>query len=158
MAQVQIRHSSPPADDDVFVIHMGAGSVDVAIAGAIRNHDEYIGLLDQRGRFTVSVFAAMAGVSVAAILEALPQGQYGRARFGDLRRHRVAHLATTILDPSHTPQMVNLQRVHFDLILPVPGIERSVAEVGPHELDVIRQRLHRPAANLLALFDPRQRK
>lgn len=158
MVQIEIRLNAAPADDDVVVIHMGAGSVPAVVAGAMRNHDSYIGLLDLAGRFTVSVFAITDGVSEAQILEALPQGQFGRAVFGDLRRHSIEVLATSIHDSAQPADMRNLQRVHFDLVVPLPGSALPLVDMSPSQLEALRQRLAEPVAEVLALFVPRRRK
>lgn len=158
MTRIHLRLGEPPADDDVVVIHMGAGLLDAVVAGALRNHDSYIGLLDDIGRFTISVFAVTAGVSEVEILEALPQGQFGRAAFGDLRRRSFDVLATSVLDRAQPVEMQRLQRVHFDVVIPVPGSATPVGELSPADLAALRERLGEPVASVLALFVPRRRK
>ena len=80
--EIILRDDPGPSDDQVVVIHMGAGAVDVAVAAALRNYRAYQAFSARGGEFTVSVFAAMAGITEDMILGAMPHPQYGRARYG----------------------------------------------------------------------------
>ena len=156
--QIIVRDDTPPADDEIVVIHMGAGAVEVAVAAALRNYRVYAAVSTRGGEFTVSVFAAMAGVTEAMILEAMPHPQYGRARYGAIRS-RFALLPTTILG---TPVPDEVMSVHFDVVLPIAGLELP-ADFDPTDaddelLERIQAVLSASAADLLALFEPRLRR
>lgn len=158
MSLIEVRYGEEPADDDVFVIHMGAGAADPVVFGAIRNHDAYIGLIDDAGRFTVSVFAVMSGVTEAMIVNAMPQGQFGRATFGEIRRSGLRYLATSIVERDQSPEWGLLQGVHYDLLLPVDGRASHVVDLTPPELSELRLELVGPVTAVLELFAPRRRK
>jgi hypothetical protein len=156
--QIIARDDPAPADDEIVVIHMGAGAVEVAVVAALRNYRSYAPFSTRGGEFPVSVFAAMAGVTEAMILGAMPHPQYGRARYGAIR-NRFALLPTTILG---TPVPDEVMSVHFDIVLPTASLELA-ADFDPSEaadelVERIRTVLNASAAELLALFEPRLRR
>ena len=156
--QIIVRNDPGPADDETVLIHMGVGAVDVAVAAALRNYRSYVGVSSRGGEFTVSVFAVMAGVTEAMILDAMPHSQFGRAEYGDVRG-RFALLPTTILG---TPVPEDVMAVHFDVVLPLPGLNLPTdfdpSDADDEALDGIRAVLRSSVAELLALFEPRFRR
>jgi hypothetical protein len=95
---------------------------------------------------------------MSRIVTAMPQGQFGRATFGEIRRRGLGYLATSIIEPHSTPEWEQLQRVHFDLLLPVPGRTLPVVDLTPPELTELRLELAAPVAEVLSLVVPRRRK
>jgi len=156
--QIILRRDPGPADDETVLIHMGAGAADVAVAAALRNYRSYRGLSSRGGEFTVSVFAVMAGVTEAMILDAMPHPQFGRARFAAVR-DRFALLPTTVLG---TPVPDEVMAAHFDVVLPAAGLvlppDFDPSEAEDEDLDGIRAVLIASVAELLALFEPRFRR
>jgi hypothetical protein len=156
--EIILRDDPGPSDDQVVVIHMGAGAVDVAVAAALRNYRAYEAFSARGGEFTVSVFAAMAGITEEMILGAMPHPQYGRARYGAVRSH-FSLLATTILG---TPVPDDVMAVHYDVILPTGALQLpddfDPTEADDDLIDRIRSALNAPMAELLRLFEPRVRR
>lgn len=155
---ITLRDDAGPADDQVVLIHMGAGAVEVAITAALRNYRAYRPFSPAGGEFTVSVFAAMAGVTEEMILAAMPHPQYGRARYGDVR-DRFRLLPTIIIG---TPVPDEVMAVHYDVVLPageldLPG-DFDPTEADDEVVEEIRSALNGPAAELLRLFEPRARR
>jgi hypothetical protein len=156
--EVILRDDPGPSDDQVVVIHMGAGAVDVAVAAALRNYRAYQSLSAKGGEFTVSVFAVMAGVTEEQILGSMPHPQYGRATYGALRSH-FSLLPTTILG---TPVPDDVMAVHYDVILPTGALQLpddfDPTEADDDLVDRVRSALDAPVAELLRLFEPRVRR
>lgn len=156
--EIILRDDPGPSDDQVIVIHMGAGAVDVAVTAALRNYRAYQAFSAKGGEFNVSVFAAMAGVTEGLILEAMPYPQYGRARYGLVRSHFLL-LPTTILG---TPVPDDLMTVHYDIVLPTGALQLpddfDPSEADDDLVDRVRSALNAPMAELLRLFEPRLRR
>lgn len=156
--EIILREDPGPSDDQVVVIHMGAGAVDVAIAAALRNYRAYASFSDKGGEFTVSVFAAVAGITEEMILGAMPHPQYGRARYGILRDHFLL-LPTTILG---TTVPDDVMAVHYDIVLSTGEFELpsgfDPTEADDELVDQVRSALNAPIVELLRLFEPRVRR
>lgn len=156
--EVILRDDPGPSDDQVVLIHMGAGAVDVAIAAALRNYPAYRAFSTRGGEFTVSVFAAMAGITEELILGAMPHPQYGRATYGAVRS-RFSLLPTTILG---TPVPDDVMAVHYDVILPTGALplpdDFDPTEADDDVVERVRSALNPPVAELLRLFEPRVRR
>lgn len=156
--QIIVREDPGPADDETVLIHMGVGAVDVAVAAALRNSRSYREVSSGGGEFTVSVFAVMAGVTEAMILEgdAPPPVRAGEVRG---RSDRFVLLPTTILG---TPVPDEVMAAHFAVVLPVAGLvlpaDFDPSEAQDEELEGIRAVLSASVAELLALFEPRLRR
>lgn len=153
-----LRPSLELSDDDDLVIHMGAGARRDVARAAIRNYHAYEGIRGGAGAFTVSVFAAIGGVTEPEIVEALPQRQYGVARHGDLR-DRFTLWPTTITGTG-VPDRV--MAVHFDVVLPAAGFElpagRAIEDLTDAELAALDALLGPSVEELLPLFLPRRAK
>jgi hypothetical protein len=156
--EIILRDDPGPSDDQVVLIHMGAGAVDVAITAALRNYGAYRTFSTSGGEFTVSVFAAMAGITEEQILEAMPHPQYGRATYGAVRSH-FSLLPTTVLG---TPVPDDVMTVHYDVILPIGDLQLpddfDPTEADDDVVDLVRSALTGPVAELLRLFEPRVRR
>lgn len=155
---VVLRPTFELTDDNTVVIHMGAGARRDVVRAAIRNYHAYEGIHDRPGAFTVSVFAAAGGVSEADIIAALPQRQYGVARYGALR-DRFEFWATTITGTA-IPEAV--MRMHFDVVLPDGDFRlpagSTIEDLDDAQLATIDTLLGPPVDKLLALFLPRKAK
>jgi len=155
---VILRPSVELTDDDDLVIHMGAGARREVVRAAIRNYHAYEGIHGRAGAFTVSVFAAIAGVSEAEIVAALPQRQYGVGRYGDLR-DRFSVWPTTI---TGTAIPERIMAVHFDVVLPAVGFElapgSTVEDLDDPALAALDGLLGPSVEELLPLFLPRKAK
>lgn len=155
---VILRPSFELTDDDDLVIHMGAGARRDVVRAAIRNYHAYEGVQGGTGAFTVSVFAAIGGVTEAEIVAALPQRQYGVGRYGDLR-DRFSVWPTTITGTA-IPERV--MAVHFDVVLPAASFQlptgRTVEDLDDAELTALDALLGPSVEELLPLFLPRRAK
>lgn len=76
---IVLRERFELSDDDEIVIHMGAGVHADVVRAALRIYHEYAGIAGRPGAFTMSVFAAIGGVSKDDILTALPHHRFGVA-------------------------------------------------------------------------------
>lgn len=156
--EIILRDNPGPSDDQVVVIHMGAGAVDVAVAAALRNYQAYRPISARGGEFTVSVFAAMGGITEELILGAMPHPRYGRATYGAVRSH-FSLLPTTILG---TMVPDDVMAVHYDVILPTGALQLpddfDPTEAGDDLVDEVRSALNAPVTELLRLFEPRMRR
>jgi hypothetical protein len=155
---VVLRPTLDLSDEDDLIIHMGAGARQDVVRAAIRNYHAYEGIHGQPGAFTVSVFAAIAGVTEAEIISALPQRQYGVTRYGNLRG-RIPVWPTTITGTAIPERVI---AVHFDLVLPTLGFElpagRSVEDLDDGELGALDAVLSPSVEEILPLFLPRRSK
>lgn len=146
------------SDEDDLIIHMGAGARRDVVRAAIRNYHAYEGIRGESGAFTVSVFAAIGGVTEGEIVAALPQRQYGVTRYGNLRG-RIPVWPTTITGTA-IPERV--MAVHFDLVLPASGFElpagKSVEDLDDGELGALDALLSPTVEEILPLFLPRRSK
>jgi hypothetical protein len=128
------------------------------VRAAIRNYHAYQGIADRLGAFTVSVFAAIGDVTESEIVAALPQRQYGVARYGDLRG-RFELWATTITGTA-IPERV--MAVHFDVVLPDGGFRLPVGmvieDLDDDALAAIDQLVGPAVEVLLPCFLPRRTK
>src|SRR5436853_282527 len=122
---VLLRPTFELTDDDTVVIHMGAGARREVVRAAVRNYHAYEGLHGRPGAFTVSVFAVSGDVGEADVVAALPQRQYGVARYGDLRP-RFDLWPTTITGTTIPERVMSL---HFDVVLPDQGFRLPAGSV-----------------------------
>ncbi|HVW32572.1 MAG TPA: hypothetical protein VHL53_08545, partial [Acidimicrobiia bacterium] len=145
-------------DDDTVVIHMGAGARRDVVRAAIRNYHAYEGIQDRAGAFTVSVFAALGDITALEIVAALPQRQYGIARYGDLRGR--FELWPTTITGTAVPDRV--MAVHFDVVLPDEGFQLPagtvIEDLDDDALAAIDELLGPAVEDLLPCFLPRRTK
>lgn len=156
MYAVHLRSVSPIPDDTTLVIHMGAGAAGNLIANMLTFHDSYAGVIDEFGRFMVSVYATVDGVTQADITSAMPQKQFGTATFATIGTAGF-HLYPTTIVGLETPAIADLQRVHFDIEVPAtPRV--SVGDLSEAEAEAVRSELLDPVERVLELFKPRRPK
>jgi len=145
-------------DDDMVLIHMGAGAVESAAKAALLNFDSYRGLESAGGLLCVSVFGLTHGVTKMDILAVMRHGQYGQARYGDIK-HIARVIPTTIINDETTHEMAALQAAHYDLVIDVPS--QSLAKDCPidnldqTQRDLIHDEVCEVLRLLLARFEPR---
>jgi hypothetical protein len=148
-------------DDDLLFIHMGAGVADATARAVIANYDDYRGLESASGLLCVSVFGLAHGVTKANIFDAMPQKQYGEARFGQIK-HLVRVIPTTIRDDDASPEIAAIQLAHFDLVLGDPVIPalatQPVADLNAADQEALKSQVIELLAELLPKFKPRTRK
>ncbi|HUP68354.1 MAG TPA: hypothetical protein VM142_00915 [Acidimicrobiales bacterium] len=152
-----LRESFELSDDDEVVIHMGAGVHADVVCAALRNYHDYAGLAGRPGAFTMSVFAAIGGVSKDDILRALPHHRFGVATYAALRD---LELWPTTITGTAIPERI--MAVHFDIVLDDGAVTvpagRRIPDLTDTELSEL-ERLLRPAvAAVLPLFQPREEK
>ena len=135
-------------DDDLLLIHMGAGSVDRVVDRMVTDFDNYRNLNGEDGLLCVSVFGVTNGVTKDDILATMPQNQYGQARWADIKQLVKQLLPTSITVVNERPQMFKIRDAHFDLVLDVIG--ESAAEMADAAVPAVTL--------LLAKFEPRTRK
>lgn len=155
---VRLRAGDELSDDAVLVIHMGAGAPVSVARAALRNFSDYVGVREVGyGLFTISVFAATAGVSETDITDAFDHNQFGRSTYGALRSAGLDLIATTIVDEEMPPGIRSIQRVHYDIVLGVPFEAATIPNV---DADVARltEAVTLAATEVLDLFLPRVRK
>lgn len=158
---ITVRGESFPAPT-TLIIHMGAGAVEAVVNAAVRNYGDYRAVgADGLGVFAVSVFAVLDGVTETEIVAALPQRSFARSTVGAVSNEGFRLLATTLDDPDLAPEIVAIQRVHFDIVLP------DLADARLRELDPLddetleataRSHLGPHVERLLSLFGPREHK
>lgn len=158
---ITIRDEPSPTPA-TLIIHMGAGAVESVVSAAVKNYGDYRSVgANGLGMFAVSVFAVLDGVTETEIVEALPQRSFARSTIGAVTDAGFAVLATTIDDPDLAPEIIAIQRVHFDVMLP------HLTDIRIEELDplddetleaVARDHLVPHAERLLALFGRREHK
>jgi hypothetical protein len=137
--------------------HPRASVVEAVARSAIRNCGAYNGAIDERGRFAVSVYAAVRGVSVADILLEMPHKQYATARISEVRGAGFDIIPTTIHGTHVTDRVM---AVHYDIVIPVDlGLdpEALVDPSAPIAEDVAEE-LTGPLRDLLEIFEPRVQK
>jgi hypothetical protein len=106
---VVLRPELGLTSDDEVLVHMGAGAALSLIRAAINNYWAYQGIQDLDGAFTVSVYAAIGGVTEEMIVQSMPHKQYGVATFGVVRT-AFDVWPTTHVDADIDPQ---IKAVHF---------------------------------------------
>ncbi|MFP5488197.1 MAG: hypothetical protein ACLGHQ_07825 [Acidimicrobiia bacterium] len=155
---VHLRVAERPPDDAVVLIHMGAGIPVSTARSALRGYSDYVGIRGEgSGLFTISVFAATAGVSEDDITGAFDHNQFGRSTVGSLRAAGLELIATTIVDPDMPPAIQTIQRVHFDIVLGVAYEGRAIPNVDAEVAELIEV-VAAAALPVLELFLPRVRK
>jgi hypothetical protein len=126
------------------------------------NYENYRGLGGPAGMFCVSVFGETHGVRRADIFAALPHSQFGEAPFGQIRA-LFQVLPTVIENPTMPSEVRNLQRAHFDIVLPHPAVPElritrlRDASAGTHAL-IASELTGIVSSKLLPVFLPRSRK
>lgn len=155
---VVLRPAFELGNDDTVIIHMGAGARREVVRAAVRNYHSYEGIYGRLGAFTVSLFAVAGGVTEADIVAALPQRQYGVARYGDLRG-RFEIWPTTITGTA-IPEPV--MRMHFDVVLSDAGFHlpagAAIEDLDDGGLAALDALLGPQVEELLPLFLPRKAK
>jgi hypothetical protein len=154
---VQLRPGDELSDDSVVVIHMGAGAPVSVARAALRNFSDYVGVrASDSGLFTISVFAATAGVSETGIIGAFDHNQFGRSTCGTLWTAGVDLLPTTIVDEEMPEGIRAIQPVHYDIVLDVP-FEALVIPNVDAEVARLTEAVALAATAVLDLFLPRVR-
>lgn len=155
---VQLRPGDELTSDAVVLVHMGAGAPLSVARAALRNFSDYVGVrAADSGLFTISVFAATAGVSETDIIGAFDHSQFGRSTYGALRTAGVDLLATTIVDEGLPEGIRTIQRVHYDIVLDVPFEAPAIPNVDA-EVARLTEVVSLAATEVLDLFLPRLRK
>ena len=146
-------------DDDLVLIHMGAGAVENAARAALLNYDSYRGLESENGLFCVSVFGLTHGVTKTEIFSAMKHGQYGEARYGDIKS-LVRVLPTSIVSADMTSEMTLVQTSHFDLVLNIPDQSRvdasRIEELDKANREKLLAQLSEALKQVLRKFEPRK--
>lgn len=154
---IQLRPTLGLTDDDEVLIHMGAGGANDVIKAALLNYYSYQGLAGrEHGMFSVSLFAAIDGVTKEEILEELPHKRFGESRYGEIRE--VAELLPTTVDG---PFPQRIREVHYDLVL--VGAESLNPDVRFDEIPATDRQAYAEAlkphvTQVLGLFLPRTSK
>lgn len=158
--QINLR-SDTLHDDDLVLIHLGAGATESVIQQILNTFDEYRGLESASGLFCVSVFGVTNGVTKQDILAAMPHAQYGQARYKNIK-HLVTLLPTTIVTNGETPDTAKIQQAHFDLVLdsidPEEYADQPLDKLSDEQAATLRTRINDAISPLLAAFQPRHRK
>ena len=158
--RIELR-SDTLQDDDLVLIHMGAGALETVVEQVLGTFDIYRGLESESGLFCVSVFGVTNGVSKDDILAALPHKQYGQARYGDIK-HLAGLLPTSIVTRGEGPGQAQIQRSHFDLVLdgidPADYAGQRLDKLPEDQLAKLRHKISDAISPLLAVFQPRIRK
>lgn len=151
---IVLRSSFELQDDDEVLIHMGAGAAGHVIRAALNNYRDYAAIRPP-GAFTVSVYAAIGGVSEQMIVAAMPQRQYGVATYGELRR--LFELWPTTDEDADLDDAV--KEVHFDIVLPDGGYQLPPdADLSDEQVAGVHDLLRPAVDRLLELFLPRRPK
>jgi hypothetical protein len=155
---IHLRVGEELPDDAVVLIHMGAGVPVSTARSALRGYSDYVGIRSEgSGLFTISVFAATAGVSEDDITGAFDHNQFGRAPVGSLRGAGLELIPTTIVDPGMPQAILTIQRVHYDIVLGVAYQGSAIPNVDAEVAELI-EAVAAAAAPVLELFLPRLRK
>lgn len=157
---IRIRDDEPLHDDDIVLIHMGAGVARDVVGAVMRNYEAYVGLGGGAGMFCVSVYGEVNGVTRDDIFAVMAHKKFGEARYGDVRTLFTV-LPTTISDPNLTSEVAALQVAHFDIVVPKPGdIDLGpgvdLGDLTDDQYEVVELRLREVIeSKLLPLFEPR---
>lgn len=134
---------------------MGAGRPEDMIRSALRNYAAYKDLRgDGFGYFTVSTFAVARGVDERRIVTTMRHGLFARVGVGLVRAAGFPLLPTS-LDDAGEGDIQELQKVHYDIVLPVADDPRHVGPPGAAAERFAAEQLAPAVDRLLALMPER---
>ncbi len=144
-------------DDDLVLIHMGAGDMDRSIPHIIDSYDKYRTLESDDGLFCLSVFGVTNGVSKRDILMAFNHGRFGEARYGDIKRF-IGLLPTSFHQTDGDAAIEAIQIAHFDLVIKSVDLDgrQDLAELSEEEMLRLADRLKTVLTPVFDAFKPRK--
>ena len=148
-------------DDDIVLIHMGAGKELDVVRSILANYDTYRGLEGEQGMFCISVYGVVHGVTREAIFAAMDHTKFGEARYGEIK-NLVRVNPTSIYHIGAQVPSDDIQSSHYDLVL-VPPVSpqldaRRISELSDEELADVRAYLGSLWGPLSDKFNPRTAK
>lgn len=151
---ITIRDEEPPPTATVL-LHFGNTtdrSARSKSANVIKYHDRWIGLLDDTGRFALSVYA-LIDIGKDRVLEQMPHGVYGTSTVGDVLNAGFTMMPTSI-GPARFAPMAALQPFHYSILLPLAGLSTRLLDEGDESLAAVRGSILPEVQRLLELFNP----
>lgn len=127
--RILIRGVAPP-DDATVLLHFGDGSeraVRRVTEEIVDRHDYWLGVLDERGRLAVSVYA-LDGISEEGIARMMPHNAYGRSTAGRVRSAGFEIVGSTIDFDRMPPGLRSIQQWHSTVFLRLEGFAFKLAE------------------------------
>lgn len=138
-----------------LLVHMGAGRPEDMIRSALRNYAAYKDLRgDGFGYFTVSTFAVAPGFDERRIVTTMRHGSFARVAVGSVRAAGFPILPTS-LDDAGERDLQELQKVHYDIVLPAADDPRHVGPPGAAAERLAADQLRPVVDRLLALMPER---
>ncbi len=122
---------------------------------ATKRHDYWQGVLDDCGRFAISVYA-LIDIPEERIAKVMHHTMYGRATVGDVKDAGFAIQGSTISFEGMLASTRDIQRFHQTIFLGTAGVSEHLLENKIRRLEL--EALVRPEIDgLLELFEPRSR-
>jgi hypothetical protein len=154
--KITVRDGALP-DDATVLLHMGESrrrSVATKVGNIVKQHDRWMGVFDEHGRFAVSAYA-LDGIDEELVLREMPHPRFGRSTVGRVVNEGFELLPTSVDLRFMQPRVRQLQAHHYSIMLPVPG---STMRFLDEDIDVValelRHELEVELRRLLDLFAP----
>jgi hypothetical protein len=147
--EIRPRVESALDDMTLLMVQMGAGNAKQTTRTVVDNHDLWKQATGS-GLFTLSVYALRRPRE--EILGVMPHSQFGLASVGSLRSAGLAILPTDTLGVSE--ELMRLQSDHYSIVV-AEGIDGAVLELNETDKAALTERLVKPVAEVLGIFQPR---
>jgi FAD/FMN-containing dehydrogenase len=150
--RITIRNDPIPMDIEVL-LHFGNGdqrSAQKVAKEVVDRHDFWLGVIDDYGRFAVSVYA-LVGITEDVIAREMPHRVYGRSTVGAVRATGFELVGSTIQMQRMPPGLERIQPWHSTVFLCLDGFEGKLT--GHPERSVYETEVRAELAVLFSLFE-----
>lgn len=138
--KITLRNDPLPMDTQVL-LHFGNGderSVQKVAKEIVDRHDFWVGVIDDHGRFAVSVYA-LVGITEDVIAREMPHRIYGRSTVGEVRDSGFDLVGSSVELDRMPPGLARIQPWHSTVFLRMEGFAgklTGLAESSDFEIQV----------------------
>jgi hypothetical protein len=151
---LELRTEQPLTDDDLLVVHMGAGDANRVLPAVLAAHDAWFPIR-QHGQFAFSVFAAATDQVRDTIISSFKFGQYGTATVAEIRSAGLEIIPTNTVDIDDD-MLTAIQPFHYSLVIR-EGFATPIIEMNEQSVSELSVELVEVLAAALQLFSPREK-
>jgi FAD/FMN-containing dehydrogenase len=138
--KITIRNEPLPENTEVL-LHFGNGderSVQKVAKEIVDRHDFWLGVIDDHGRFAVSVYA-LVGITEDVIAREMPHRMHGRSTVGEVRDSGFDLVGSSVELDRMPPGLARIQPWHSTVFLRMEGFAgqlTGLAESADFEIQV----------------------
>ncbi len=151
---ITLRNEPLPSETTVLLQFGNGGRRSVAQLSnrVAKRHDYWFGVIDERGRFAISVYA-LIGIPEERVSREMHHRMYGRTTVGQVRDAGFEIKGSTVAFDGMLRATRELQPFHQSIFLPVTGSETQLVS-DPSLLGEYKNLVRPHVETLLQLFEP----